>query len=125
MRVCVCESWVCVCVCCVCGGVMGVGLGGVGCARSRYLRDDPVRHTNSRGTVSLATSGANKRTTQLFINTKVTKVTALDDALCLSYTDRRSTSSSYLACKVHGYGRENFLAALHTPLLITTGQQLP
>ncbi|HUX13002.1 MAG TPA: peptidylprolyl isomerase [Spirochaetia bacterium] len=36
--------------------------------RSKNLKDDPVRSSNTRGTVSFAMAGANTRTTQLFIN---------------------------------------------------------
>src|SRR2546427_9587334 len=35
---------------------------------SQLLLDDPVRHTNRRGTVTFASAGPNTRTTQLFIN---------------------------------------------------------
>ncbi len=36
--------------------------------RLRRLGDDSVRHTNARGTLSFARSGAGTRTTQLFVN---------------------------------------------------------
>jgi len=39
--------------------------------RGKSLVDDPVKHTNARGTISFATSGKNTRSTQIFINTSM------------------------------------------------------
>lgn len=36
--------------------------------RQRHLQDDPVLQSNTRGTISFATSGEHSRTTQMFIN---------------------------------------------------------
>jgi len=41
------------------------------------IDDDPVEHTNARGTVTFATPGPNSRTTQLFINLRSNQI--LDD----------------------------------------------
>jgi cyclophilin family peptidyl-prolyl cis-trans isomerase len=38
--------------------------------QDRPLRDDPILHSNERGTITYAMSGPNTRTTQLFINLK-------------------------------------------------------
>ena len=43
----------------------------------KSINDDPVGHTNSRGTVAFATAGKNSRTTQVFINLRSTQI--LDD----------------------------------------------
>lgn len=43
----------------------------------KTLDDDPVGHTNSRGTMTFATAGKNSRTTQVFINLRSNQM--LDD----------------------------------------------
>jgi peptidyl-prolyl cis-trans isomerase A (cyclophilin A) len=37
------------------------------------IRDDPVRHTNARGTIDFADAGPNTRTTQVFVNLAANK----------------------------------------------------
>lgn len=37
--------------------------------RRQIIQDDPVTHSNKRGTVTFAMSGKNTRTTQIFFNT--------------------------------------------------------
>jgi peptidyl-prolyl cis-trans isomerase A (cyclophilin A) len=46
--------------------------------KSDVLVDDPVKHTNARGTLTYAMSGPNTRTTQLFINTRLVGNAYLD-----------------------------------------------
>ena len=48
--------------------------GSAGTRRSRKawqnatIKDDPVKHSNDKGTITFATSGADSRTTQVFVN---------------------------------------------------------
>ena len=44
---------------------------------NKAIDDDPVGHTNSRGTVAFATAGKNSRDTQIFINLRSNQI--LDD----------------------------------------------
>ncbi|GKY93523.1 hypothetical protein MPSEU_000319700 [Mayamaea pseudoterrestris] len=46
--------------------------------RDDVLKDDVVKQTNARGTISFAMSGKNTRTTQMFINTKASGNRYLD-----------------------------------------------
>lgn len=46
--------------------------------RSKSIPDDPVKVSNSRGTVVFATAGPNTRTTQIFVNTRNDGNTFLD-----------------------------------------------
>lgn len=46
--------------------------------RSKSIPDDPVKVSNSRGTVVFATAGPNTRTTQIFVNTRNEGNTFLD-----------------------------------------------
>ena len=51
--------------------VCAAGISGTPATQHKWeksIRDDPVKHANTRGTLSFAMSGPNTRTTQLFLN---------------------------------------------------------
>jgi peptidyl-prolyl cis-trans isomerase A (cyclophilin A) len=92
--------------------------------RNQTLQDDPVIQSNLRGFVSFATSGANTRTTQLFINTRVDGNARLDelgfspfgviDAAGMAIVDRiyphygEQPSQSRISAEGNAYLRRHF-----------------
>jgi peptidyl-prolyl cis-trans isomerase A (cyclophilin A) len=94
--------------------------------REKRIPDDPVKGSNTRGTVSFATSGPNSRTTQFFINFvdnsrldgmgfspfgKVRDMTTVD-ALYAGYGEGaprgRGPSQALLQSQGNAYLKENF-----------------
>ncbi|HEY2353811.1 MAG TPA: peptidylprolyl isomerase [Gaiellaceae bacterium] len=54
------------------GFVVQWGISGIPSVAKKWqnatIKDDPVKHSNDKGTITFATSGADTRTTQLFVN---------------------------------------------------------
>jgi peptidyl-prolyl cis-trans isomerase A (cyclophilin A) len=54
------------------GFVVQWGISGIPSVAKRWenatIKDDPVKHSNDRGTITFATGGPNTRTTQVFVN---------------------------------------------------------
>ena len=65
------------------------------------IRDDPVRHTNARGTIDFADGGPNTRTTQVFVN--LGSNTALDRD---GFAPFGTVTSGFTTLRhlYHGYG---------------------
>jgi len=65
------------------------------------IRDDPVRHTNARGTIDFADAGPNTRTTQVFVN--LTANTQLDAS---GFAPFGVVTSGFATLRnlYHGYG---------------------
>ena len=94
--------------------------------REKPIPDDPVKASNTRGTVTFATSGPNSRTTQFFINfgdnsrldamgfapigkvKDMTPVDALDDGYGEGSPRGRGPSQPLLQTQGNAYLRESF-----------------
>jgi peptidyl-prolyl cis-trans isomerase A (cyclophilin A) len=69
--------------------------------RSRGIDDEPVKHTNARGTLTFAQGGSNTRSTQLFFNLKDNPPL---DSLGFSPIGELASGSSVIDSLYSGYG---------------------
>ncbi len=70
--------------------------------RSARIEDDPVKHSNTRGTLSFATAGPGTRTTQIFIN--FGNNARLDDMGFSAFAEVQAESMPVLDKLYAGYG---------------------